>query len=75
MMTGQQKINLAQNPTSERSAFKMVCDSCGSMSIKMTNPPSTASDAPIHCGRCGAVRGTLAGLQNLASRSSDLFEF
>ena len=74
-MTGQQKINVAQNPTSERSAFKIVCDSCGSLSIKMTDPPSTESDAPIQCGRCSAIRGTLADLQNLARRGSDLFEF
>jgi transcription elongation factor Elf1 len=68
-------MNIAQKPTDERSAFKIVCDNCGSLSIKRTDLPAAASDAPIECGRCGAIRGTLADLQTLASQGTDQFEF
>jgi hypothetical protein len=66
-------LNLAQHTTVESAGFKVVCDICGSLSIKLVDPAKIAS--VIHCGRCNAVRGTLADLQDLARRGKDVFEF
>jgi hypothetical protein len=68
-------MNLAPQNASERSTFKIVCSVCGSLSIKATDPASALSDAIVECGRCGAVRGTLADLHELARESRDVFEF
>jgi hypothetical protein len=60
----------------EQRGFKLVCDSCGSLSIKadghVTDSPDTT---PVECGRCGEIRGTLADLRVLARSGHDLFEF
>jgi len=57
-----------------RSGLKVVCEECGSLSIKPVDP-SSAPDHVIHCRRCNAVRGTVADLRDLARRSTDPFEF
>lgn len=59
----------------ENSEFKIVCDDCGSLTIKPIDPAHAASETKIQCGRCNAVRGTLAGLRALAHQGKDLFEF
>jgi hypothetical protein len=59
----------------EQSGFKIVCADCGSLSIKPIDPVNSPDTAPVRCGRCGAVRGTLAELHSLARRSKDIFEF
>jgi hypothetical protein len=61
--------------TRERSPFKIVCEECGSLSIKIIDPTHLPETAQVHCGRCRAVRGTLADLHALARRGADLFEF
>jgi hypothetical protein len=61
--------------TPERSRFKFVCEDCGSLSIKVTDPANSPAAALVHCGRCNAVRGTLGALHDLARRGADLFEF
>jgi len=63
------------NTTGKRSQFKIVCDECGSLSIKIMDPTSLPAATPVQCGRCCAIRGTLADLHALARRGSDLFEF
>lgn len=68
-------MELANQTTVERAGFKIVCDHCGSLSIKLMDPDAVASAATIHCGRCNAVRGTLADLHDLARRGNDVFEF
>ena len=56
--------------------FKMVCDECGSLSIKMPDPKNAPCSTIIRCARCDASRGTLDGLHQLARQGhSDLFEF
>lgn len=67
-------MNLAQLTTGE-TEFKMVCDVCGSLSIKLSDPTLLASTTTIQCRRCDAVRGTLADLRDLAQRGKDVFEF
>lgn len=68
-------MNLAQENTRERSGFKAVCCDCGSLSIKATDLANAPGNTPIECGRCRAVRGTLAELHVLARRGGDLVEF
>jgi hypothetical protein len=68
-------MNLAKHLTVERAGFKVVCDHCGSLSIKLMDPINLASATAIQCGRCNAVRGTLADLHDLARRANDVFEF
>jgi|NGEPerStandDraft_6_1074524.scaffolds.fasta_scaffold64310_3 hypothetical protein len=69
-------MNLAQQNVRERSGFKAVCSDCSSLSIRVADlANASTSDAIIHCGCCGAVRGTLADLHVLARRGNDVFEF
>jgi hypothetical protein len=68
-------MRLAQQNASERSAFKIVCSVCGSLSIKATDPANALSGTIVECGRCSAARGTLADLHDLARQSRDVFEF
>jgi hypothetical protein len=66
------RTSARQDTTCEGSPFKIVCEECGSLSIKvidLTNLPETAE---VQCGRCSAVRGTLADLHGLARRGVDL---
>lgn len=68
-------MDLAQNTTLEKAGFKVVCDICGSLSIKLEDPTKIALSTAIQCGRCNAVRGTLADLHTLARSGKDIFEF
>ena len=69
-------LSVENSPTSrERSGFKIVCIDCGSLSIKVADPAHAADTTPVECARCGAIRGTLADLRDLARRSGDIFEF
>jgi hypothetical protein len=67
-------MNPAQHMTLE-AGFKVVCDDCGSLSIKLPDPTILTPASAIQCGRCNAVRGTLAELHDLARRGKDVFEF
>jgi hypothetical protein len=55
--------------------FKIVCEDCGSLSIKVANPANSPAATLVLCGRCSAVRGTLGDLHDLARRGTELFEF
>ena len=68
-------MNSAQQDIREQSGFKVICWECGSLSIKMTDLANAPEDTKIECGRCTAVRGTLADLHVLARRGIDIFEF
>ena len=68
-------MNLAQDNIRERPGFKVVCLDCGSLSIKVTDLVNAPDDTPIECGRCRAVRGTVAELHVLALRGGDTYEF
>jgi hypothetical protein len=62
-------------PPRERPGFKVVCSNCGSLSIKVADRVHATDNTPVECARCGAIRGTLGGLRDLALRSGDIFEF
>lgn len=66
-------MNLQQQTIS--TGFKIICTDCGGLSIKATDPAQASDDTIIECGRCNAVRGTVADLHVLAQRGRDLFEF
>lgn len=69
-------MSVAASPTpNERSGFKIVCNDCGSLSIKVVDPVNAKGTTPVECARCGAVRGTLADLRCLAISSGDVFQF
>ncbi|SDS17958.1 hypothetical protein [Bradyrhizobium canariense] len=68
-------MNVDQLPARERPEFKIVCSDCGGLSIKVADPANCPVTTLVECRRCGAVRGTVGALQDLARRSADLFEF
>ena len=61
--------------TRETSRFKIVCEACGSLSIKVADPANAPASTLVCCGRCGVVRGTLGELHDMARRSTDSLEF
>ncbi|MGY3614407.1 hypothetical protein ACVJGD_000603 [Bradyrhizobium sp. USDA 10063] len=58
--------------------FKLVCDNCNSLSIRIDVAEGAPSSTQIRCGHCEAPRGTLGNLRRLASKrdtpESDLDE-
>jgi hypothetical protein len=66
-------VSMAKNPLGQR--FKIVCEDCGSLSIKVADPANSPAATLVQCGRCSAVRGTVGDLHDLARRGTDLFEF
>ncbi|MGZ5873498.1 MAG: hypothetical protein ACXWKP_15455 [Bradyrhizobium sp.] len=68
-------MDLNKQECQERRGLKVVCEECGNLSIKAIDPASATDLAKIYCGRCNAVRGTVADLRELARRSTDIFEF
>jgi hypothetical protein len=52
--------------------FKLVCDNCNSLSIRIDLAEGAPSSTPIRCGHCDAPRGTLGNLRRLASNSDSL---
>jgi len=68
-------IGIEDTATRQRSRFKVVCEDCGGLSIKVEDPANSSATALVRCGRCNAIRGTLAELHEMARRSTDSFEF
>jgi predicted SprT family Zn-dependent metalloprotease len=48
--------------------FQMVCDDCGSLTIKIENSEGASRKTVVYCGHCGASRGTMGALRDLADR-------
>ena len=67
-------MGLLDHPTETQGGLKIVCEVCGSLSIKPIDP-AEANDAEVRCRRCNAVRGTIADLRALARQSTGDFEF
>jgi len=66
-------MDIGLHPGGKQSGLKIVCEARGSLSIRAVEPAAPET-TPIHCGRCDAVRGTLADLHDLARRGTDVFE-
>ena len=49
--------------------FQMVCCDCGGLAIIIEDPVSASRETIVQCGGCGASRGTVGGLRDLAARA------
>jgi hypothetical protein len=49
-------------------AFQMVCGNCGGLGVKIEDPERASREAMVYCSDCGAPRGTMGGLRDLALR-------
>ena len=52
--------------------FQAVCDDCGSLAVRIENPERASREATVYCGDCGASRGTMGALRDLAVRPGAL---
>jgi hypothetical protein len=68
-------MGLLDYPSETHGGLKIVCEVCGSLSIKPIDPATASDSAEVHCRRCNAVRGTIADLRALARQSTGDFEF
>lgn len=68
-------MNVALREPGKGMGFRMVCDCCGGLSIRMADPAKSSASTLVQCGGCDAVRGTVGELQDLARRATDVFEF
>ena len=75
MLSSFSMMRAEDTATRERSRFKIVCEDCGSLSIKLADPANSPDATLVRCGRCNAVRGTLEELHDLPRRGNDVFEF
>ena len=46
--------------------FQIVCGKCGGLAVKIENPERASRETIVYCGDCGASRGTVGGLRDLA---------
>jgi hypothetical protein len=68
-------VSMASIENTLEQRFKIVCEQCGSLSIKIADPANSPAATLVQCGRCDAVRGTVGDLHDLARRGTELFEF
>jgi hypothetical protein len=47
--------------------FQMVCCDCGGLAINIEDPVSASRETIVQCGVCGASRGTVGALRDLAA--------
>ncbi|SDJ63304.1 hypothetical protein SAMN05444171_1173 [Bradyrhizobium lablabi] len=59
-------MHVAQETPANLARFSVICESCGSLTIKAADLTQIGSNPIVRCGRCDAVRGTLAQLHSLA---------
>jgi hypothetical protein len=52
--------------------FQMICFDCGGLAIKIEDSMCASREAVVHCAECGASRGTIGALRDLASRANVL---
>ena len=46
--------------------FQIVCGKCGGLAVKIENPERASRETIVYCRDCGASRGTMGGLRNVA---------
>ena len=68
-------MSLLDHSSQPQSGLKIVCEVCGTLSIKPIDPAGASDGTQVYCGRCNAVRGTIADLRALARQSTGDFEF
>ena len=50
--------------------FQIVCIDCGCLAIKIEDPVTASREAIVYCGDCGASRGTVGALRDLAVQAN-----
>ena len=50
--------------------FQIVCTGCGCLAIRIEDPVNASREATIYCGDCGASRGTVGALRDLAVQAN-----
>ena len=50
--------------------FQIVCIDCGCLAIKIEDPVKAPREATVYCGDCGAARGTVGALRDLAVQTN-----
>jgi hypothetical protein len=66
---GASKVNISDRRgfnMIDNNTFKLVCENCGSLTIRVADPEQVDAAAMVECGRCGSPRGTWAALRDLA---------
>jgi hypothetical protein len=48
--------------------FQIVCNNCGGLAVKIENPVQASRESAVYCSDCGASRGSMGGLRDLAIR-------
>ena len=51
---------------SDAIGFQIVCSNCSCLSIVIEEPLTASREAVVRCGDCGASRGTVGALRDLA---------
>jgi hypothetical protein len=54
----------------EKFEFQIVCINCGCLAIRIEDPVNASREATVYCGDCGAVRGTMGALRDLAVQTN-----
>jgi hypothetical protein len=52
----------------QKADFQIICSKCGCLAIRIEDPVSASREATVYCGDCGASRGTVGALRDLAVR-------
>jgi len=50
--------------------FQIVCNGCGCLAIRIEDPVNASREAKVYCGDCGASRGTMGALRDLAVQTN-----
>jgi hypothetical protein len=50
--------------------FQIVCIDCGCLAIRIEDPVTASREAIVDCGDCGASRGTVGALRDLAVQAN-----
>jgi hypothetical protein len=58
----------------EPDEFKLVCESCGSLTVVLPSGSNPDPREVITCGRCGSPRGTLLMLRERSLRTGPELE-
>jgi hypothetical protein len=53
---------------SDSADYKLICEQCGSLTITLPVGAISSPRTLLHCGRCGAPRGTLQSLRDRSNR-------
>jgi hypothetical protein len=59
----------------QRVDFQIVCSHCGCLAIRIEDPVNASREATVYCGDCGASRGTVGALRDLAVRPNGFTNF